>query len=164
MEKTKQQPVDTYFNATPLHNQPYFTPVIVEQAFNARVSKVWQAITDENQMKKWYFETLDTFKPEVGFQTEFNVHANDRDYLHKWKVIDVEAKKRITYIWTFGGYEGEWNVTFELTSENNHTKLILTNVGIESFPPNNPDFSRESCTEGWNYLICNRLKEFVDKK
>ena len=164
MEKTTQPLTGTHSDTASQHDQPKFIPVVVEQTFNAPVSKIWKAITDKNQMKEWYFETMDTFKPEVGFETEFNVHANDRDYLHKWRVTEVEPEKRITYIWTFGGYDGEWVVNFELSTENCNTKLTLTALGIESFPPDNPDFSRESCTEGWNHFIRYRLKEFVNKE
>ena len=36
-------------------------PIVIEQTVNAPVSKVWQAITDKNQMKQWYFD-LKEFK------------------------------------------------------------------------------------------------------
>ncbi|HET7732950.1 MAG TPA: SRPBCC domain-containing protein, partial [Paludibacter sp.] len=153
--------VDAYFNAVPIHTDNQ--PIIVEQTYNASVAEVWKAITDENEMKKWYFKTMETFKPEVGFETEFDVEANGKHYLHQWRVTEVEHGKKITYNWKFGGYKGEWAVTFELTDENGLTKLTLTNYGIESFPQDNPDFSRESATEGWNYFIRERLKDFLEK-
>jgi len=156
--------VDTYFNSVPV-NSPHligFNPVIVEQTYNATIYKVWNAITNENQMKKWYFDTMNSFKPEVGFETEFNVQSNGIDYLHIWKVTDVITEKKITYNWKFGGYPGESNVTFELSKENNLTKLKLTTLGIESFPQDNPDFTRESWTEGWINFIQVRLKEYLD--
>ncbi len=45
------------------------TAVIVERTFDAPVATVWKVITEKDQMKQWFFETLDSFKPEVGFQT-----------------------------------------------------------------------------------------------
>jgi ketosteroid isomerase-like protein/uncharacterized protein YndB with AHSA1/START domain len=158
--------VDDYFNAVPLLTDKLigFNPLIVEQTYNSTISRVWNAITDENKMKKWYFETMQTFKPIVGFKTKFKVQANGIDYLHSWKVTEVIQEKKITYNWKFGGYPGESVVTFELSINNNTTKLKLTEVGIESFPKNNPDFTRESRIEGWNYFIRKRLKAFLDNE
>src|SRR4030095_523220 len=47
-------------------------PIILERTFDAPVEKVWKAITDIDQMKQWYFPQLENFKPEEGFETEFN--------------------------------------------------------------------------------------------
>ena len=44
--------------------------VVVEELIDAPVEKVWQAITDKDKMKKWYFD-LEEFKPEVGFEFQF---------------------------------------------------------------------------------------------
>lgn len=157
--------VDTYFNTVPLHNSNLIgsNPVIVEQTFKATISKVWNAITNVHQMQKWYFETLEAFKPEVGFETQFNVPSNGKDYLHIWKITEVLDEKKITYQWKFGGYPGESHVTFELSKENEMTKLRLTDIGIESFPKDNPDFSRQSWIDGWTFFICERLKAYLNK-
>jgi len=156
--------VDIFFNTVPLLTDHLigFNPLIVEKTYNASANKVWKAITDENQMKKWYFETLKSFKPEVGFETKFSVQADDKDYLHIWKVTKVIPDKSISYTWKFGGYPGESLVTFEISEENNLTKVKLTEVGIESFPQDNPDFTRENKLNRWNYFMGKRLKEHLD--
>lgn len=157
--------VDAYFNAVPLHSVKLigFNPVAIEQNYNASISKVWNAITEEYQMKKWYFDTMVSFKPVVGFETEFNVRSNSIDYVHIWKVTEVLTEKKITYSWKFGGYPGESLVTFEISKDNNLTKLKLTEVGIETFPQDNADFSRKSRIEGWTYFINKRLKEYLER-
>src|SRR5680860_1689067 len=134
-------------------------PIVVDQAFNASVDRVWSAITDSDQMKQWFFENIDSFRPEVGFETRFNVTSNGKDYLHIWKVTAVKPERKISYAWRYGGYPGNSWVTWELTSGNDLTKLRLTHEGIESFPQDNPDFSRDNCLEGWNFFIRTRLKE-----
>ena len=156
--------VDIFFNTVPLLTDHLigFNPLIVEKTYNASANKVWKAITDENQMKKWYFETLKSFKPEVGFETKFSVQADDKDYLHIWKVTKAIPDKSISYTWKFGGYPGESLVTFEISEENNLTKVKLTEVGIESFPQDNPDFTRENKLNRWNYFMGKRLKEHLD--
>ena len=72
-------------------------PIVAEQSFSAPIEVVWKAITDKDQMRQWFFETMMEFEPEAGFETQFNVQCEDRDYLHLWKVIDVVPQKRIAY-------------------------------------------------------------------
>ena len=38
-------------------------PIVLERVFNMPLSKVWKAITDKNEMKKWYFD-LAEFKAQ----------------------------------------------------------------------------------------------------
>lgn len=57
-------------------------PIIVEQTFNATINTVWSSITEIDQMRKWYFENIPSFEPEVGFETQFNVKSHGRDFLH----------------------------------------------------------------------------------
>ena len=42
----------------------------------------WQAITDLERMRQWYFPMLPDFKAEVGFSVEFNVECEGRNFLH----------------------------------------------------------------------------------
>jgi len=138
-------------------------PIIVEQTFNTSIDNVWNAITKVGQMRVWFFENIVSFEPVVGFVTQFSVQTQDRNFLHLWKLTEVVPMKKITYNWKYGGYPGESFVMFELLEQNNQTKLRLTYKGIESFPEDIPEFSRESCTEGWNYFIRKSLKEFLEK-
>ena len=43
------------------------TPFVLEQVYNAKTIEVWQALTDENRIREWYFPQLIKFKPLVGF-------------------------------------------------------------------------------------------------
>ena len=42
------------------------SPFVIERVYNAPIQLVWEAITNRDQMKQWYFD-LKEFKPEVGF-------------------------------------------------------------------------------------------------
>jgi len=137
-------------------------PIIIEETFNVPVETVWNAITQVEQMCKWFFENIPSFKPEIGFETEFNVQNQDRNFLHKWKVTEVEPLKKISYNWKYEDYPGDSFVVFELFNENNKTKLILKHQVTESFPQDIPEFKRESGIEGWNYFIKNTLKAFLE--
>ena len=138
-------------------------PIIVEQIFNTSINKVWDAITELGQMQQWFFENIEAFEPEVGFETQFEVKVEDRVFLHLWKLTDVLPVKRITYNWKYEGYPGDSFVTFELIEQNNDTKLVLTHKVVESFPSDVPEFSRENCSGGWNYFIGKNLKEYLEQ-
>jgi uncharacterized protein YndB with AHSA1/START domain len=138
-------------------------PIVVEQTFNSSIESVWYAITEIGQMRKWYFENIPAFKPEIGFETQFNVQSNERNFLHKWKVTEVQPLRMIKYSWEFKEYPGKSTATFELLRQDNLTKLKLTVDVLEDFPENIPEFKRESCIAGWEYFINNRLKDYLNK-
>lgn len=137
--------------------------IIFEQTFNAPLESVWNAITDVNLMRKWYFNNIPDFKATIGFTTQFDVTNGDRNFRHQWKVTEVIPEKIIKYEWTFEGYKGRSTTLFELFAKENSTKLILTVEVLEDFPDDIPEFKRESCIGGWNYFINNRLKDYLDK-
>jgi uncharacterized protein YndB with AHSA1/START domain len=139
-------------------------PFVIERTFNAPVEKIWNAITDKNEMKQWYFDLVE-FKPEAGFRFQFNGHGKDghKEYLHLCEVSEVVKQKKLTYRWRYDGYEGNSFVSFELFAEGNKTKLKLTHIGLETFPAANPDFAKENFIDGWTQIIGSSLKEFVEK-
>ncbi len=139
-------------------------PIVVEQTFNAPIAVVWKAITDQEQMRQWFFETMADFKPEPGFETQFNVKCEDRDYLHQWKIMEVIPEKKIAYGWRYGGYPGKSTVVWELSETHNGTKLLLTNEGHETFPQDDPVFSRESGQAGWDYFVRESPKAFLERQ
>lgn len=139
-------------------------PFVIERTYNAPVREVWKAITNKDQMKEWYFD-LAEFKPEVDFEFQFEAGKDStKPYLHLCKITEVVPFKKLAYTWSYADYEGGSLVTFELFDEGDKTRLKLTHEGLETFPANNPDLSKESFAEGWNYIIGTSLKNFVEKK
>ncbi|MEO8568480.1 MAG: SRPBCC domain-containing protein [Ginsengibacter sp.] len=138
-------------------------PFVIERTYDAPVEKVWKAITDKDQMKEWYFN-IETFKPEVGFEFQFEAGSKEKKYLHLCRITDVEANKKLRYSWRYDGVPGNSFVTFELFPDGKGTRLKLTHEGLETFVTDNPDFARESFAKGWNHIIGKSLKEYVEKK
>ena len=140
------------------------TAVVLERIFNSPVERVWHAITDINQMRLWYFPQLENFQPEKGFETQFNVHHEGKDFLHIWKVKDVVPMKKISIEWKYKGYPGNSLVSFELFPRGNKTRLLLTHEGIESFmPAKYPELGKKNFMEGWTAFMDNELKQFLEK-
>ncbi|MCX6835793.1 MAG: SRPBCC domain-containing protein [candidate division Zixibacteria bacterium] len=138
-------------------------PIIVEQTFNATIDTVWNSITKIDLMRQWYFDNIPAFRPEVGFETQFNVSSGDRNFLHVWRVTKVVPLQVIAYSWKFADYPGDALVVFELSKQDNLTDLKLSCIVREDFPEGIPEFTRESCIGGWEFFIKKRLKEYLEK-
>ena len=135
--------------------------VIIEQSFDAPSDKVWKALTDNSQMKEWYFD-IDSFRPEAGFKFHFTAGDDKKKYLHVCQITEVIPGKKISYTWRYNDFEGNSLLSFELFDEGNYTRLKLIHSGLETFP-NLPVFSPESFRKGWDYIIGISLKEFLEK-
>jgi uncharacterized protein YndB with AHSA1/START domain len=138
--------------------------IVVQRIYPVPAEKVWEAITNPEQMRQWYFPMLEDFKAEVGFETSFAVPAFDKHFLHIWKVAEVIPGKKISYEWRYGGYPGNSLVSFELFEEKEGTRLVLTHKNLETFKGDQyPELARENFILGWTRFICLALKEYMNK-
>ncbi len=135
-------------------------PLIIERAFNAPATRVWKALTDRDEMKRWYFD-LKEFKPEVGFEFEFTVEHEGVKYHHLCEITEVIPQKKLAYTWRYKGHKGDSLVTFELFADGDKTRLKLTHEGLETFPKL-PAYARENFMAGWTDIIGSSLKKFVE--
>jgi uncharacterized protein YndB with AHSA1/START domain len=139
-------------------------PLVFERTYDAPISKVWKAITDRDEMEKWYFK-LQEFRAEPGFVFQFRGGpAPDRQYQHICEVTEAKAPNKLTYSWRYDGYPGVSHVTFELFEEGNKTKLRLTHAGLENFQQDNPDFARKNFNEGWTHFVHTALRTYLEGK
>ena len=135
-------------------------PFVIERSYNAPIEKVWHAITNREAMKEWYFD-LKEFRPEPGFEFQFEGGPDDRTYLHLCKVTEVVPGKKITYSWRYDGYEGNSFVTWELFPEGDKTRLKLTHAGLETFPAI-ADFAKQNFVDGWTDILGESLRKFLE--
>ena len=141
-------------------------PVVIERAFKASVERIWQAITNKEDMEKWYFK-LAEFKSEVGFEFQFYAGKDKKQWLHICKITEVVDREKLTYSWRYDGYPGISHVTFEIFPdlEESKTRLKLTHSGLENFPGHVvPELKKENFVEGWKAIIGKSLKDFLEKK
>lgn len=136
-------------------------PIVIERLLNAPIEKVWSAITDNSEMKNWYFK-LEDFKPEPGFKFQFTGGKPDGiQYLHLCEVTEVVPGKKITYSWRYDGYPGISFVTWELAEQDEQTLLTLTHNGIETIAVNGPDFAASNFMVGWTAIVGDSLREYL---
>ena len=138
-------------------------PVTVECVYNVSPIEVWTALTNNEEIKKWYFQ-LEEFKPEVGFKFQFSGGPDDGpQFLHLCEITQLIPNKKLAYTWRYDGYPGNSEVSWELFEVPQGTRLKVTHTGLESFAENGKDFSKDSFNGGWNYFVNDALKNYLEK-
>ncbi len=66
--------------------------LLLKRVYRAPAERVWKALTNEEDMRKWYFD-VSGFKPEVGYEFEFTGGTETEQWRHLCKVIAVEPGK-----------------------------------------------------------------------
>jgi len=137
------------------------TTLIKEFNYNVPIEKVWQALINKDEMRKWYFPQLQKFEPIVGFKFQFD--DTSAEYQKEWIVTKVAEGRTLAHSWAYKGYQGNSEVIFDIFSEENKTKLRVTQTDLESFP-NHPHFKRERFEWGWDNLLGQNLKHLLENK
>lgn len=134
-------------------------PLIIERTLKAPAAKIWRALTDLEQMRKWYFNVSD-FKAEPGFEFRFEGGKDDQVFVHICVVTEVIKERKLQYSWRYEGYPGDSLVTFELFPNGDTTLVRITHAGLETFV--GADFARENFNMGWTHILGTSLKEFAE--
>ncbi|EJL69169.1 SRPBCC family protein [Chryseobacterium populi] len=139
------------------------TPIIVQYTVNAPVEKVWKALTDKNEMKSWYFDIPD-FEPEAGTEFNFYEPGEEKKYHHQGEVLEINPHKKLKHSWSYPEFSKEKTyVTWELQQTDKGTIVKLTHEDIDKFNELGDNFSRNSFTEGWNGIIGQSLKTYLEE-
>jgi uncharacterized protein YndB with AHSA1/START domain len=134
--------------------------VVIERTFDAPIERVWQALTNVEEMRRWYFD-LKAFEPVPGFEFGFTVEHEGKIHRHLCRVTEVIPQKKIAYTWRYEGQEGDSLVSFELLATGNKTHLKLMHEGLETFPKT-PDYARKNFEAGWTAITA-ELRRFVEE-
>ncbi|MDO7854657.1 SRPBCC family protein [Hymenobacter convexus] len=134
------------------------TPFVTERVYDAPIEKVWQALTDTDQLRHWYFPQVRKFEPVVGAHVAFAEDGSP--YGKEWVVTDVVPGRKLAHTWAYKNYPGSSEVTFALAAQGDKTRLTLTHTGIESFP-DDPHFARRRFEDGWAQILGRNLQEHL---
>jgi len=135
------------------------TSFILEQTYEAPIDKVWHTLTTTGHMRVWYFPQLIKFEPTVGFDFVFTNEGSP--YQKHWQVTQVEEGKKLAHSWMYNGYPGSSEVLFDLMAEGDNTRLLLTHMGLASFPQD-PHFARQRFENGWQQILGSNLKQYLE--
>ena len=67
---------------------------------NAPLDKVWNAITNKEQMKNWYFDVPD-FEPKIGNNFSFYGGDENEEYHHFCEIVDLIPNEKLKHSWTY---------------------------------------------------------------
>lgn len=135
-------------------------PLVVERVYQAPADRVWKALTNEEDMRKWYFD-VSGFKPETGYEFEFTGGTETEQWRHLCKVIAVDPGKMLRHTWRYDGYPGSSTVTWEIFDEGDRTRVRLTHEGLDTFPAEVAAFNVSNFQQGWNDILENLLRKYV---
>ncbi|MEB2776549.1 SRPBCC domain-containing protein [Algoriphagus sp. D3-2-R+10] len=133
--------------------------------FEAPIGRVWEALVNPAEQKKWYFDFGPKWKLEVG--QVFEWEAGDpaaKIWLHRGKINDVVNGRKLVHSWEYPGYIGYSILTWLLISQApNRTELKLCHFFEVPFDPAIPALQKEQFEKGWNYIVNTSLMEYLEK-
>lgn len=139
-------------------------PIIIQECFHNSPEAIWQAITDKEQMKQWYFDIPD-FELKVNARFNFFEPGNDKKFHHHCVIKEIIPNKLFKHTWTYPEKsKGESVVTWEINRIGRFTLVKLTHNGVESFSDGGSDFLRENYEVGWNEILGKSLRDFLNNK
>lgn len=136
--------------------------IIKEVLLDASPSRVWEVITNKDELKQWCFD-IQLFEVKEGFEFQFYGEKDGIQFLHLCKVLEVEKERKMKWLWTYENVAGKTYVTFELFPEGNQTMLRLSHEGLETLPQDE-NYARQNFVEGWNMIIGKLLPEYLTNR
>lgn len=116
--------------------------LVLEELLPHPIEAVWSALTNASAISAWLMRTRD-FKPTVGTRFGLKTQLLSKSGWVEAEVTELEPLKRMVWAWSVADDAPLTTVTFELTPEDEGTRLKLTHVG-EIDP-----FVGGLLTEGW---------------
>lgn len=137
----------------------------IEKQFHAPIAKVWDAITNKDTMKKWYFD-IDDFELKLGHSFNFWAGPPEgKEWHHQCIILELIPEKKLSHSWTYPGYDGETLVSWELIHiSEDITQIKFRHEFIKPFSDEIEELRQENFQEGWTYIINIGLKEFLENE
>ena len=137
------------------------SPIQVSVKVNAPIEKVWEAITNPNQMRHWCFD-IQKESIENGDTFTFYEPGGKNEYLHECLVLDFDENTLFRHTWAYPEIsQGSSTVSWDLEKQGDITEVILTHEGTEHLLDAGDVMARENFVEGWSELLRD-LKKFVE--
>ena len=135
--------------------------VTLTKSFKAPISKVWQALTDKEAMKKWYFHVKD-FELKEGNVFTFYETEEGGKYIHRCEILQVKPETLFEHTWEHPSQsKGNSILRWELESKGDETQVTLTHSGLENFADAGPDFAPENYEFGWKSIVNVSLRNYL---
>jgi uncharacterized protein YndB with AHSA1/START domain len=128
---------------------------------NASPEKLWDALTNPEIVKQYFFGTNQQSDWKVGSDITWTGEWEGKQYKDKGKILDVVPGKRLQYTY-FSSMMGEEDrpenyrtVTFDLSGNGNTTDITITQDNNKS------EESRAHSEQNWK-MILDELKKLLE--
>jgi uncharacterized protein YndB with AHSA1/START domain len=124
----------------------------------APAARVYQALTDANELKKWFPHRVST-DPKVGgaWRFEFDMDAGGGTHVTDGRYLALVPGKLVRYSWIeeLGDGEAYANLTVQwrLEADGEETDLYLEETGFTDDEAHDVLFGRR--TKGWSFFMGN---------
>lgn len=131
-------------------------------SINAPKSKVWMALIDPEQVKKYFFGTILKSNWKVGSAITFSGEWEGKPYMDKGTILEIEMEKILKYnYWSsFSGTEDKpenyATIVYSLEEKNGETVVSILQDGIKTKE------ARDHSEENWK-IVMNNLKELLEE-
>lgn len=135
----------------------------IQQEYSVSKQRLWEAITNTQRMKDWYFD-IKSFDLEKGEEFTFYEPGGENKYLHLCKIVQVIPQQLFQHTWQHpNNSKGISMVTWEISGDENNSRLNFSHEGIENMRDAGEDFKEENYQAGWNELIKQSLKNYLEQ-
>ena len=123
--------------------------------------RVWQAITDSEQLQRWWGDYWEITALQVGATVKFG--DTEDPMLASIKVLD--APRQFTILWPPQPqyHSIEMTTTFVLEEENGGTRVTVTETGFEALPDDIRQSRLEKTSEGYTNVLAS-LKSLLESE
>jgi uncharacterized protein YndB with AHSA1/START domain len=134
----------------------------VKIAIKASKAAVWKALTDPEQIKKYFFGTETVSDWKVGSPITFSGVWEGKPYMDKGTILQIEKEKILKYnYWSsFSGTEDKpenyANIIYTLNEKNGETTITIFQGGIKTKE------ALDHSEQNWQ-MILKSLKELLEK-
>jgi uncharacterized protein YndB with AHSA1/START domain len=128
------------------------------EKLDASDSQVWEALTNKDMVKQYFFGTEVNSKWEKGSTITFTGIWEGKEYIDSGKILEIEIGKMLKYDYlsSFSGLEDKPEnysiITYKLEQAEGGTLLHVTQEGFKN------QESRDHSEQGWKMVISNMKK------
>ncbi|MEJ0029637.1 MAG: SRPBCC domain-containing protein [Bacteroidota bacterium] len=126
--------------------------------------KVWEALTDPEQVKKYFFGTNVETTYKKGSPIKFTGEWDGKKYEDKGTILDIEKGKLLKYSY-FSSWSGKpdapenyHNVTYTLNDRAGSTEFVVEQEGLET------EEAAEHTEKNWASIMEDLRKLLEDNK
>lgn len=133
--------------------------LMVKRVIDADPETLWEALTNQQIMQKWFFAVGEGWSatvennPEVGGSYKIDMHSPKDTYSHEGVYKEIVPQEKIVFSWNSQAVT-DTVVTITLEEVDGGTEVKL----VHEFMPN--EEMKKNHTQGWTQILAN-LDEVV---